>query len=457
MRKLLGLLLAVIGAVFGRAAYENAPTHREDQLAAVTRILTNPGVDTAPLQVPAAKPALTNPPPATPPGQVKTASAEQLPRSSATVPMTQAAVTAPTATTTTAWQTSVSAGSALPATTAAVTSVAPGDGSARFELVRALQTELKRVGCYNGDADGNWGSGSKRAMVSFMDRVNATLPVEQPDYIQLTLLQGQNASVCGRDCPKGQVQIDDGRCMPSAILARVETKKAVDGAGRDWTAQTTVQPAPPVTSRNGGAKAVENAATEQLPWANKPVAAHNSASAPVTPREHYATASVPEPTRQPSAVGRMSIGGPVSADLPAASAPVITDRATGQVARLVPPVAPGTTGDAPSPTADGDENAQGERSASPETPLVFKEVAPGNALSKTNRRAAQQFAAVSAAPPNLAAPRAVVQPGVRANVPRYYAPRPQRAAARPQRPRVSSNYRPQRSVQSLFTHPLGRL
>ena len=67
MRKLLGLLLAIIGAVFARAAYENAPTHREDQLAAVTRILTNPGVDIAPLPRSAVSPAIVPGPAAPPP------------------------------------------------------------------------------------------------------------------------------------------------------------------------------------------------------------------------------------------------------------------------------------------------------------------------------------------------------------------------------------------------------
>ena len=53
--------------------------------------------------------------------------------------------------------------------------------------------------------------------------------------------------------------------------------------------------------------------------------------------------------------------------------------------------------------------------------------------------------------------RVIAQPKVRAVVPRSYAPRPPRtAAAKPAKTRLSS-YRPQRSVQSLFTHPLGHL
>ena len=69
----------------------------------------------------------------------------------------------------------------------------------REELVRNLQREFKRVGCYHGDVDGSWGVGSKRAMGAFTDRVNASLPVEQPDFILLTLLQGQSGAICGKD------------------------------------------------------------------------------------------------------------------------------------------------------------------------------------------------------------------------------------------------------------------
>lgn len=66
----------------------------------------------------------------------------------------------------------------------------------RQELVRDIQRELKRVGCYAGDVDGDWGAGSKRAVRSFMDRVNSSLPTEAPDMIQLTLVRGYSGIAC---------------------------------------------------------------------------------------------------------------------------------------------------------------------------------------------------------------------------------------------------------------------
>jgi hypothetical protein len=99
-----------------------------------------------------------------------------------------------------------------------LSSVQPEDEYARVELVRDLQRELKRVGCYDGSTDGQWTTRTKRAMGVFTDRVNAVLPLGQPDYVMLSLVRGQHSEVCGKTCPSGQALADD-RCMPSAILA----------------------------------------------------------------------------------------------------------------------------------------------------------------------------------------------------------------------------------------------
>lgn len=87
----------------------------------------------------------------------------------------------------------------------------------RFELAQALQTELRRVGCYLGDIDGDWGSGSRRAMTGFNERVNASLPVEKPDYILLTMVRRYDGPAC-ETCRAGE-RMQDGRCIPNAVLA----------------------------------------------------------------------------------------------------------------------------------------------------------------------------------------------------------------------------------------------
>jgi hypothetical protein len=121
-----------------------------------------------------------------------------------------------------------------------LTSSKPADADARRELAKDLQGELKRVGCYEGEIDGRWGSETKRAMGAFTDRVNATLPVEDPDYILLALVQGHAARTCGNACPPGQELGSSGRCLPRTFIARRGRKDASKAEPR--TAFT--QPAP---------------------------------------------------------------------------------------------------------------------------------------------------------------------------------------------------------------------
>jgi hypothetical protein len=108
-----------------------------------------------------------------------------------------------------------------PAPVEAKPAIMPGD---RVGLARELQRELRRVGCYEGAIDGTWSPGSRRAMKAFTDRVNASLPIDQPDYILLRLLQSSPERVCGVACPVGQGLSGDGRCLPDAVLAQAARK-----------------------------------------------------------------------------------------------------------------------------------------------------------------------------------------------------------------------------------------
>ncbi len=57
--------------------------------------------------------------------------------------------------------------------------------------------ELSRVGCYEGPVNGVWTAGSRAAMTAFNDKVNAKLPVAQPDNILLSLVKAHPKVVCG--------------------------------------------------------------------------------------------------------------------------------------------------------------------------------------------------------------------------------------------------------------------
>jgi hypothetical protein len=89
-------------------------------------------------------------------------------------------------------------------------------------LTRDLQRELRRVGCYDGTINGGWTKSTRRAMKTFTERVNASLPLEEPDQVLLALVKNYPDGTCDRPCPQGQGMGETGRCLPNALLVRAE-------------------------------------------------------------------------------------------------------------------------------------------------------------------------------------------------------------------------------------------
>lgn len=123
----------------------------------------------------------------------------------------------PAADTTGGWQAVVS--TSAPGAVSPTASLVPNDSSSRYKLVTDIQQQLKRLGCYYGRVDGSWGASTKDAMKTFTDRVNAELPIEEPDYLLLTLLQSQSSRSCD-ECPPGLVLSANGRCLPRPTVAQ---------------------------------------------------------------------------------------------------------------------------------------------------------------------------------------------------------------------------------------------
>jgi len=64
------------------------------------------------------------------------------------------------------------------------------------ELVRAVQTELKRMGCDPGNVDGVWDYKAKRALAEFARLSKVTLPNEAPTSEALQAVLGQKGRIC---------------------------------------------------------------------------------------------------------------------------------------------------------------------------------------------------------------------------------------------------------------------
>jgi hypothetical protein len=164
----------------------------------------------------------------------------------------------------------------------------------RASLALVLQRELRRVGCYGGEINGVWTQATQQAMRAFTDRVNASLPVAQPDDILLSLVAAQTDPVCGRQCPAGQGLSAEGRCLPSAILAR--RPPPIAGA----LAKSPPAAAPPVITG----------------WSTSPSAA--PAHTPLAPPEGRMALLGPTPEVMPTSAP-LRLAPPVAAGAPAAN------------------------------------------------------------------------------------------------------------------------------------------
>jgi peptidoglycan hydrolase-like protein with peptidoglycan-binding domain len=162
------------------------------------------------------------------------------------------------------------------------TTSTPGD---RGSLAQELQRELARVGCYDGEIHGVWTTSTRQAMKVFLERVNATLPINQPDGVLLALVRGQRVKTCGTSCPSGQTLVDDGRCVPTALLSREalkDQKKAIL-ATTGWSTITTLAPTRPSSPIEGqmalaGPKPENKAEPVQPARDRSPVTRHNGGS-----------------------------------------------------------------------------------------------------------------------------------------------------------------------------------
>lgn len=123
-----------------------------------------------------------------------------------------------------------------------ISSTKPGDAEARDQLVRDIQYELKRAGCYDGDVSGAWNNTTRQAMQTFTQRMNAALPVDQPDYVLLTLLQAQKAQSCKTIAqPPGGSYVATSGQQPNQNLLSGRMSAGASMVGQDLPAAPQTQ------------------------------------------------------------------------------------------------------------------------------------------------------------------------------------------------------------------------
>jgi hypothetical protein len=283
MSKIAGIALIVAGVAAGAYVLPTATDSagKELQASSVTAVPTLPKMQ--PATTTAAAPTLTVAPTPAVRTDVTKSGIMTLPEVPQKAPIETGTVTASAA---------QSLETPLPVPVARrLASAKPTDENARRQLTRDIQSELKRIGCYEGEASGEWTAATKKGMKSFIDRINATLPIEEPDHILKTLVQGHPGSACGKTCPAGQGLSGD-RCVANAVLAQQQTAKRRAPNTRDVT------PTPRETT------------VAQRPTPTKPTSQWETTVTAMAPFPMPAAPRAPD--RSEPLAGRMALAGPAA-------------------------------------------------------------------------------------------------------------------------------------------------
>ena len=111
------------------------------------------------------------------------------------------------------------------------------------ELARATQTELSRIGCLEGRADGKWGAASRKALQEYAGRQGVKLASLEPTAGLLERLRAVGTRICPLTCEDG-MKVQGNHCVPqtSGLSAFNGTWKLVRRATTncgDWRELST--------------------------------------------------------------------------------------------------------------------------------------------------------------------------------------------------------------------------
>src|SRR5262249_16474341 len=89
---------------------------------------------------------------------------------------------------------------------------APPAGPNDREIARMLQTELKRVGCYQDVVTGEWSGSSRRALDAFNQNAGTKLEINKASLEAVGTVRGTTDRVCPLTCSRG-FRADGDRCV----------------------------------------------------------------------------------------------------------------------------------------------------------------------------------------------------------------------------------------------------
>jgi uncharacterized caspase-like protein len=101
--------------------------------------------------------------------------------------------------------------SAAPVADKSVNLAALSDSAAPADVTKSVQTELRRVGCLTGSADGEWNSGAQRSLTLFNRYAGTKLDTKLASVDTLDALKQKTSRVCPLVCEHG-FKADGDRC-----------------------------------------------------------------------------------------------------------------------------------------------------------------------------------------------------------------------------------------------------
>jgi uncharacterized caspase-like protein len=87
----------------------------------------------------------------------------------------------------------------------------PPDAAAKADIVKSMQTELRRVGCLTADADGQWSAATQRSMALFNRYAGTKFDVKLASTDALDTIKSKPSRVCPLVCAHG-FRTDGERC-----------------------------------------------------------------------------------------------------------------------------------------------------------------------------------------------------------------------------------------------------
>jgi uncharacterized caspase-like protein len=132
------------------------------------------------------------------------------------------------------------------------------------DLVRAVQSELNRLGCKVGPEDGIWGPASRDGIARMRSVATVLKGVpDEPGAWMLTTLRGLDDAICPPACAPGEI-VFNGLCVagPGCPAGQVMSSKGTCYVPRPAEAKAPVRKSPPVVKsappRSGGTCRVFN-------------------------------------------------------------------------------------------------------------------------------------------------------------------------------------------------------